>query len=662
VYGVEHVDENRRAEWLEKKYRSIMKGLKDFIIECDSSGRILDVYGNCRATGYDEHELVGRRLDILFGGQPLLGQFVQFVKSANQGERIFSAKIQRKRQPALFVAVSFRRIPANTAKPIFSLVIRDITERLKLVQQNRQMTIKVRQSENLAHVGSLVQGLTHNLQGPLTAILGRAQMLSLKYAGERELNEIMHAARTMAENIKSLLFKFRGEQQFTEQDLDLNEVLRSELRLLEADPFFKHQVGKEFRWAENLPRIKAVYGDFSQILANVLRNALDAMRESPDKKLTISTEQSDDRIIVTIADTGTGIDSKDLDKIFDPHFTTKPLGGEGIDDNISGLGLGLASVKELLAPYKPVFNVTSSTGGTVFQLLIPCQRLEDIDEHELIERVYSRMGSVIEDTIHLPTIPNILYEVLDATHSDMSLSCLAPLVENDYSLAEKIFSIVNSAYYSLVRPISDLSQAFGYLGLEEVRDICFSLLSQQIMLSQKSRRYIQRLWGHSLTTAIVTKQMITHLGRPVEYSYLTALLHDVGQIILLANSEVLTVTAAQPEPEDLMNRIDEYDRFRITHDAVGSWFLREKTRLPDAMRQAIEDHHKYPSPESPELTKLIALADRLAWDLDRTGLPSQESIDLGTSLWGFDREEMESITAESLESVNRIKDYYRINS
>lgn len=95
---------------------------------------------------------------------------------------------------------------------------------------------------------------------------------------------------------------------------------------------------------------------------------------------------------------------------------------------------------------------------------------------------------------------------------------------------------------------------------------------------------------------------------------------------------------------------------------MGSWFLREKTRLPDTMRQAIEDHHKYPSTESPDLTKLIALADRLAWDLDRSGLASQESIDLGASIWGFDREEIESITNESLESVSRIKDYYRISS
>ena len=182
------------------------------------------------------------------------------------------------------------------------------------------------------------------------------------------------------------------------------------------------------------------------------------------------------------------------------------------------------------------------------------------------------------------------------------------------------------------------------------------------MISGKATRYIRRLWEHSLTAAIVTKQITTHLGRPVEYAYLTALLHDVGQIILLANSEALTVTAPQPEPEDLMNRIDEYDRFRITHDAVGSWFLREKTRLPDAMREAIEDHHKYPSADSPELTKLIALADRLAWDLDRTGLASRESMDMGTSLWDFDREEIESITAESLEAVNRIKEYYRITS
>jgi putative nucleotidyltransferase with HDIG domain/PAS domain S-box-containing protein len=647
---------------IEYKYKSILKELNDLVIECDSAYKISDVFGNIALTGYAGEDLLGSPLSLLLPLQLNPPHLKKLMIDGDAGSRrIFHAKLKRKDGTSLDVAFSFSRFQNSDNSDIFLLTIRDIGQKLQLIQQNKEMAQRIRRAEKLAYVGSLTQGLTHNLQGPLTAILGRAQLLATKYKEQRELEEIISSARNMNSVIKTLLLKISNEQRSEQQILDLNQILKSELTVLQANLQFKHNMNKRYSLSENLPIIKGIYGDFSQSFANIIKNALEAMKDSKEKILTVTTEFDTRHIVVTIADTGHGIEKGHLNKIFEPHFTTKSITLDESDDVASGMGLGLASVRELMKPYQVKFEVKSKVGGgTAFRLIIPYKKPELGNEEDLRRRAEIRLRQVIRNIDILPTIPNVLYEVLNASASEISINRLANMVQNDYALAGKIFTIVNSAYYSLMRPISSLTQAIGYLGLVEVRNICYSLLSLQIFTSGQMKPYIPELWNHSLSTAVISREIMKHIGKEIELGYLAALLHDIGKIVLLENYKQLDLNSEAPPPERLISRGEEFDRFSLTHEIVGTWFFREKTLFPKPMREAIEYHHHKPSPEEPELTRLIFFSNCLAHELEKTGKPSYEGLECGSTLWSLDSRAVQIILQKSKETISQVRENYKI--
>ena len=135
---------------------------------------------------------------------------------------------------------------------------------------------------------------------------------------------------------------------------------------------FKHNVEKECQFDENLPQIYAVYSDFSQSIMNVLQNAIDSMYKKDTKKLSVITQQDDEKIIVIIKDTGCGISEENYIKLFDPFYTTKPNLDEKKGDEPTGTGLGLSTVHNLLTPYGVKIEVISELNiGTSVILRIP---------------------------------------------------------------------------------------------------------------------------------------------------------------------------------------------------------------------------------------------------------------------------------------------------
>ena len=646
----------------EQKYRDILKELNDLIIECEDTWIIKDVYGNARLTGHTADEIIGKDLSFIFQSQPILDRLKKASLSPEPIGGIIRAKFHPSNGPPVNVAVSISRIKGDGPHHSFVLTVRDITNKLLLARQNRQMAVRMRENEKLAYLGSMVQGLTHNLLSPLTAILGRAEMLSLKYQSERDLEDIIHTTRIMGENIRTLLAKIAGERQSTEQELDINDILKAELRVLEANLFFKHKIKKEYHFEERLPKIRGIYGDFSQSFANIIKNAIDAMKDSKEKKLAVATGYDKERIMVLVADSGCGIEKKHISKIFDSNFSTKLHRIGNSDEDLSGMGLGLASVKELLSHYGVSFDVKSNLNkGTVFRLYIPYVDEDRVSKQEMKERMYARLTKVIQDLENLPTIPNILYEIIDATRTEVSLSELSLFVEKDYALAGKIFTIVNSAYYGLMHPITTILRAISYLGMEEVRDICFGLLSQQVLVSSGPKVLVQRLWSHSLAAAIASKHIMLYLGQEIEFGYLTALLHDIGKVILLANYKKLALERPKTEPQDLISREDEQKMFGLTHDMVGGIFFKERTILPEVLSEAIMSHHGSADPGAHELTRLLMLSNTIAHNLDKSDDCPPETIKLAKKLWDFTPDDLKRIMEESRKAMEFLKECYKLD-
>lgn len=320
----------------------------------------------------------------LFGGREILGKECTALRGNlyRRGDCPSDDQIaERRAQPYEICDEESGRIFLVHHYPIFDekdrmssviVSLRDITESKEMERKQRELELELIQQSKLSSIGMLASGVAHNINNPLTSILGRAQLLHRAHPDLKEVDTIIAQGKRISAIIDNMMYKSRQEQTPERQLLDLNHLLIQELSFLEADLDFKHKVEKEYDFADSLPQIEGVYSDFSQSLLNIIRNALDAMYASKRKKLTVRTWSDEEFIYIEIGDTGCGISEENLSKIFDPFFTTKPLAGRQKEGEPSGTGLGLSSCYQLLRPYGAVISAKSELGeGTTFTVRIP---------------------------------------------------------------------------------------------------------------------------------------------------------------------------------------------------------------------------------------------------------------------------------------------------
>jgi signal transduction histidine kinase len=250
-----------------------------------------------------------------------------------------------------------------------------------LEEQVRIRTEQLLEAEKLSSLGKYAAGIVHNLNNPLAAVMGYSQLLQaspeLKKIPDLVswLKRIQNSCDMMKDIISSILTKGKAENSLIEKDVCLNELLQVQIDGLNTNSFFKNQVELHMNLGE-IPAIRGVYVHFSQSLGNIINNAVDAMIDSPEKSLYISTKYVDKKIVVEIKDTGCGIPKANLTKIYDPFFTTKPL--NTTSDRPSGTGLGMASSKQMLEAYQGEIQIESEPNkGTLFRILLPVSRTMD---------------------------------------------------------------------------------------------------------------------------------------------------------------------------------------------------------------------------------------------------------------------------------------------
>ncbi|MDI6727619.1 MAG: sensor histidine kinase [Thermodesulfovibrionales bacterium] len=263
---------------------------------------------------------------------------------------------------------------------ILANALKKAIEEIQKRQENeRNLQFQLLNEHKLAEVGQLVAGIVHNLNNPLNGIQGFAELLKMENPDLSEkCDKILSATENMRNIIENILSKTRQEQSKQEKPIDLNRILITELDFLKADPFFKHRVEKCIELDNSLPVISGIYSDFSQSFSNIIKNALDAMRNTEKKKLTVKTYLKDNYIHVEIADSGMGIPGKNLEHIFEPYFTTKPARDKAGEGEPAGTGLGLYMVHELLKRYNVQYDIRSRLAeGTTFIIKLPYKVISD---------------------------------------------------------------------------------------------------------------------------------------------------------------------------------------------------------------------------------------------------------------------------------------------
>ncbi len=255
-------------------------------------------------------------------------------------------------------------------------LLRKLAEHNTLLEQRvERRTKQLLAIESKAEIGKYASQIVHNLKNPLQAIYGATELaefiISEKTPDLRKLNQYLKIINSGAINLEKIiagiLKHVRNDKINSSQQIDINKILQEQLHFFNLDNFYKTEIEKEITLSDDLPCVLGNPIHIKQIIDNLVKNALDAMQNSPTKKIAINTHYADHAVFLDITDSGEGIAEDDLKGIFCADFTTKPLG--------KGTGLGLASVKMMVEGYSGEITVESTKGrGTTFCVKLPAQK------------------------------------------------------------------------------------------------------------------------------------------------------------------------------------------------------------------------------------------------------------------------------------------------
>jgi PAS domain S-box-containing protein len=287
----------------------------------------------------------------------------------------------------VLIARDGRRVPMDdSASPIRDakgdiagcvLVFRDISERRRKDELERERQIQFRETLRLESLGRMAGGIAHDFNNLLTAILGNASLLAETVADAEKVlvNEIVHAGDSAAGLTKQML-AYSGSGWLSMTSLDLKEFLQNHLASLSAA--LPRRLPIELEPGPGDHRVEADAAEMRQVLMNILINAAEATAEG-EGKVTIRTAVLEKRparfspylqarvaegtyAMVEIRDNGTGMTADTLTKIFDPFYTTK----------FTGRGLGLSAVLGVVRGHGGDIEVLSEPGaGSTFRIFLP---------------------------------------------------------------------------------------------------------------------------------------------------------------------------------------------------------------------------------------------------------------------------------------------------
>jgi signal transduction histidine kinase len=237
----------------------------------------------------------------------------------------------------------------------------------KTKEQLAFVKAQLMQSEKFSAIGQLLAGVAHELNNPLTTIMGFSEILLLRKCSPdniRNYLEKINESSLLCKNIVQKLLAFSRKEGSKQEYIQINPVIESTLELKQHD--FKVdgiQVVKQL--ADNMPSTMANFYELQQVFLNIINNAHQAMKmHAKTGTLTVKSAFDEKVIRINFLDTGPGIPEKNFQKIFEPLFTTKKKG--------EGTGLGLSICYEIIKEHKGNIFVANDHGkGACFAIEIP---------------------------------------------------------------------------------------------------------------------------------------------------------------------------------------------------------------------------------------------------------------------------------------------------
>lgn len=405
---VEVEEKNAELEEARSFFHSIQSSMSDVLIVCDQNGVIEGVNKALEAlTGRSEEELIGTRFTDLVVEKyhakinTFMGQLrIQPVRDCEvellgrEGEVPLSMNCSpRSNHRGRLIGMVMLGRPLGELQKAYKELNAAHAE-LKLAQE------RLVQSEKMASLGRLVAGVAHELNNPISFVYGNMHTLQrytdrlctyfdainegnsreqLRAMREklrldkaiRDLNSLVEGTMEGADRVKEIvndLRQFSSTQESEKAQFDLSHVIKTAL----------HWIIKESKTpidlVDNVPDDLTAFGhsgQIHQVVVNLIQNAVDAMEGCDPKRLELSTQQADGKVIFEVRDSGSGIPDDFLSRLFDPFFTTKPVG--------QGTGLGLSISYGIVSEHGGELEILNHPeGGALARLTLLAE--EDLTE------------------------------------------------------------------------------------------------------------------------------------------------------------------------------------------------------------------------------------------------------------------------------------------
>jgi len=351
----------RRLRRQEEFRLHLLESFPDLILVLDLNGQYTFVSARISdLLGYGPEQLMGKNIDDAGNTSPELAALYHTVakgESSRTSCEYGSRHHDGSWRTMLGMASPLLDAEGKPAGVIIS--VRDVTTEKKLEQQ-------IIQSERLAAMGQMIGGFAHELNNPLTSILGMAELLQEGETSEgarKQLAVLHKEARRAAEIVQNLQYFARPPAPGRSQ-VNLNELVQRTVQM-QAYPLRKSNITVDFLPEPAIPAIVADPNQLMQVFLNLLLNAEQAIRESREKgTIRVRIGRKPDSVWIVFQDDGPGITPENLTHIFDPFFTTKRPG--------RGTGLGLSICKTVLREHGGNIEASSAPdGGAIFTITLP---------------------------------------------------------------------------------------------------------------------------------------------------------------------------------------------------------------------------------------------------------------------------------------------------
>ena len=401
---VEVEEKNAALESAQRFIRSVLSGMTDVLIVCDMRGGIEQVNAAVRdLTGKDESELLGSQLVSLFDNESRAR--IEAAINATSGSEFHDEEVgllSASGEPFLLAMTCSDRHNAD-GKAVGKIWIgrsigelhrayRELNEAHQSLQQTQAQLV---QSEKMASLGRLVAGVAHELNNPISFVFGN--MTALRSYEQRlkqfleaideglppevlqsrredlkidrivaDMDSLIDGSIEGAERVRDIvqsLRRYSTPQKESAVDFDIADAIRTAVRWVSRGT--RHEVETHYDRPDE-QQIRGNKGTVHQILMNLVQNAIDVMDETDRPRIDIDCSIDESDVTIRVRDYGPGIPDSAMPKLFDPFYTTKPVG--------KGTGLGLSISYGLATNQGGALSAANHPeGGAVFSLRLPLE-------------------------------------------------------------------------------------------------------------------------------------------------------------------------------------------------------------------------------------------------------------------------------------------------